>query len=115
MGCLLIEQGKEEVQHHEEIAKLIQKVHPKKVILVGPRLQKNTYPLLDKNTSEAFLMPFDAYTYLEKNLTGGEVILFKGARYLEGIVEKILENPADAAKLCRREQVYVEKRKQWGL
>jgi hypothetical protein len=41
----------------------------------------------------SFLMPGEAYEYLEKELKGGETILFKGARYLEGIVEKLLKTP----------------------
>ena len=63
----------------------------------------------------SFMRPDEALAYLEKELRGGEMILFKGARYLEGIVEKLLADPADADKLCRREEVWAKKRKEWGV
>jgi hypothetical protein len=60
-------------------------------------------------------MPGEALGYLVGNLNGGETILFKGARFLEGVVERLLKNPSDASKLCRREAVWAKRRKMWGL
>lgn len=60
-------------------------------------------------------MPKDALDYLGKNLQGGETILFKGARFLEGIIEHLLLNKYDINNLCRRELVWRERRKKWGI
>jgi UDP-N-acetylmuramoyl-tripeptide--D-alanyl-D-alanine ligase len=115
----MIEQGKSETTEHILLAELIAELEPDRMIFVGPRLKEHTYPrLLAKFGQErvaSFLMPGEAHAYLEKELKGSETILFKGARYLEGIVERLLNHSEDAAKLCRREQVWVEKRKQWGI
>ncbi|MDD4988933.1 MAG: cyanophycin synthetase [Candidatus Pacebacteria bacterium] len=115
----MIEQGKSEEAEHTDIVKNILDVSPSRVVLVGPRLTKYTYPLLLKNLGEkkivAFLMPGEALEYLKKDLKGGETILFKGARYLEGVVEKLLLDPKDALKLCRREAIWVNQRKKWEI
>lgn len=115
----MIEQGKSESSQHTDVSGLILEVKPARVILVGPRLKKHTYPILVKALGEksvvSYLMPADALQYLENELRGGEVILFKGARYLEGVVEKLLKNPEDASRLCRREAIFDRRRKQWGI
>ncbi|MDD5050258.1 MAG: cyanophycin synthetase [Candidatus Pacebacteria bacterium] len=115
----MIEQGKSEEAEHIDIAKDILSVSPARVILVGPRLTKYTYPPLVKHLGTqkviAFLMPGEALLYLKRELKGGETILFKGARYLEGVVEKLLLNPSDASKLCRREAIWVNQRKKWQI
>lgn len=126
----MIEQGKSEESEHTDIVKDILSVSftrpgdtpaggPARVVLVGPRLAKYTYPLLAKALGEnkvaVFLMPGEALAYLQKELKGGETILFKGARYLEGVVEKLLLNPEDADKLCRREIVWQKQRQKWGI
>ena len=53
--------------------------------------------------------------YIEKNITGKETLLFKGSQYLEWIIEKLLLDPKDSKKLCRREKAAVARRKSWGL
>ncbi|MDD5356765.1 MAG: cyanophycin synthetase [Candidatus Pacebacteria bacterium] len=115
----MIEQGKSEEAEHTDIVKDILSVSPARVILVGPRLTKYTYPLLVKALGEKkvahFLMPGEALLYLKRELKGGETILFKGARYLEGVVEKLLLNPSDASKLCRREAIFAAQRKKWKI
>ena len=63
----------------------------------------------------AYNLPSEAYAYLARELKDGTMILFKGARYLEGIVERLLADPSDAAKLCRRGTFWDAKRKQWGV
>ncbi|MBO4855454.1 hypothetical protein J5500_03570, partial [Candidatus Saccharibacteria bacterium] len=62
-----------------------------------------------------FRKPDAALKYLEHNLTGKETVLFKGSQYLEWIIEKLLENPEDAAKLPRQTALYKKRRAQWGL
>jgi len=115
----MIEQGKSEEAEHRDIAKDIVAASPSRVILVGPRLQKNTMPLivsaLGESSVASFMRPDEALAYMQKELKGGETIMFKGARYLEGIVEALLADPADAAKLCRREEVWAKKRREWGV
>lgn len=115
----MIEQGKSEKGEHQLLAEMIKEASPKKVILVGPRLQETTYPILlssyGKDRVASFLMPAEALDYIKKEIKGGETILFKGARFLEGVVEKLLANPADAALLCRREAVWARRRSKWGV
>jgi UDP-N-acetylmuramoyl-tripeptide--D-alanyl-D-alanine ligase len=115
----MIEQGKSEELEHIDLAAMIIAAKPDRIVLVGPRLQKYTYPLLVAQLGKAsvvsYLMPAEALAYLEKELRGGETILFKGARYLEGVVEKMLLDPQDSAQLCRREDIWVKRRKQWGI
>jgi UDP-N-acetylmuramyl pentapeptide synthase len=110
----MIEQGNSEESEHVLLASLIQKVNPDRVILVGPRLAQYTLPKLAAGAISV-MKPGKALEYLEKNLRGGETILFKGARFLEGVVERMLENPTDEIYLCRREPVWVARRKQWGI
>ena len=47
----------------------------------------------------------EALSFIRKNTTGKEVLVFKGSQYLEWLVEKLLNNPDDAEKLPRREPV----------
>ena len=120
----MIELGDEEKTEHEKLATLINSMNLDKIILVGPRVSKYTFPKLKNNstmkqsnneTIKRFLMPKDALDYLVNNLQGREVILFKGARFLEGIIEHLLADKNDVKKLCRREKIWQERRKKWGL
>ncbi len=114
----MVEEGKSEQYEHEQLVPLIERIDAKKIILVGPRLKKFTFPKLsdhNKNMGNvvSFMRPDEAYRYIQGKISGGETILFKGARFLEGIVAKLLKNPADITKLCRQEVVWVERRKAW--
>jgi len=136
----MIELGNEEQEEHEKLATLINSMRLDKIILVGPRVSRYTYPKLtgtvilnevkdphrfknangilryaqnDKNVK--FTMPKDALEYLLNSLKDGEVILFKGARFLEGVIEHLLLDKNDVKKLCRREKIWQERRKKWGL
>lgn len=138
----MIELGDEEQEEHEKLAEIIASMRLEKIILVGPRLLKYTYPKLTasdavilngvkdpiqiKKNKEIlrytqndklirFIMPRDALEYLLNSLKGGEVMLFKGARFLEGIIEHLLFDKNDIKKLCRREKVWEKRRKKWGL
>jgi UDP-N-acetylmuramyl pentapeptide synthase len=109
----LTEQGASEKEEHEKIAPLVSEVKFRKVILVGPRLKKYAAPLLHEAVS--FEGPREALDHIASSMTGGEMLVFKGARFLEGIIEHLLQNKADANKLCRREKIWQMRRTQWGL
>ena len=115
----ILEQGEFEQEEHEELAKVISQTNPDKVILIGPRVSKYTYPkltqLLSKSIIEKFEKPTEVLEYLRNNISGGEIILFKGARFLEGVIERLLEDKKDIDKLCRREKIWQMRRQQWGL
>jgi len=115
----MIEQGQSERAEHTELAAYIPAVRPDRVILVGPRLRADTHQrLLEEMPADkvlSFLMPGEAWAYLDEHVTGGETILFKGARYLEGIVERMLADKDDAAQLCRRGRMWDTKRAAWGI
>ena len=113
----IVDQGSLEEEEHRKLAKLITAVKPEKVILVGKRTKKYTAPELKKLgvSAVATLDPKKALEYIEKNITGKETLIFKGSQYLEWIIEKLLADPKDAKKLCRREKAAVMRRKSWGL
>ncbi len=113
----IVDQGSLEEQEHKKLAELIADVKPEKVILVGRRTKKYTAPKLKELgiSAVATTDPRRALEYLERRTTGKETIVFKGSQYLEWIIEKLLENPKDAKKLCRREKAAVARRKSWGL
>ncbi len=111
----MIELGTEEQIEHQKLAPFIAAVKPEKIILIGPRVSRYTYPKLYIDNAYKFDDPKEALIYIKHNLSGGEVILFKGARFLEGIIEHLLENKEDVSKLCRREAAWQERRKKWGL
>ncbi len=116
----MLEQGIAEKEEHEKLADYISAFGFDRIILMGPRVTKYTYPILRKKLNsniviEHFLGPKETLDYLSKNIKGGETILFKGARFLEGVIENLLENKADAKYLARREKVWEIRRKKWGL
>lgn len=113
----IVDQGSIEHREHERLADLIAEVEPEKVVLVGRRTKKYTAPRLKELgiSAVATLDPKKALEYIEKNITGKETLIFKGSQYLEWIIEKLLENPEDAKKLCRRDKGAVARRKSWGL
>ena len=113
----IVEQGSIEAEEHVKLAKLIAEVEPEKVILVGRRTKKYTAPELKKLGVSAVATedPKKALKYIEGHIRGRETLVFKGSQYLEWIIEQLLEDPADAAKLCRREKAAVKRRKSWGL
>lgn len=110
----MLEQGKQEKEEHKKLAMLINKYNFEKIILMGPRISKYTKPFI-KGDCISFLGPKEVLDYLEKNIKGGEVFLFKGARFLEGVIEHLLVNKDDVLKLSRREKVWEIRRKKWGL
>ncbi|MBR2658624.1 hypothetical protein IKD57_01860, partial [Candidatus Saccharibacteria bacterium] len=113
----IVDQGSIEGHEHEKLAELIADVRPEKVVLVGRRTKKYTAPRLKELgvSAVATTDPRKALEYLEKRTTGRETLVFKGSQYLEWIIEKLLADPKDAKKLCRREKAAVNRRKSWGL
>ena len=113
----IVDQGSMEEGEHEKLAELIAAVKPEKVVLVGRRTKEYTAPRLKELgvSAVATTDPKKALTYIEKHIHGSETLIFKGSQYLEWIIEKLLKNPKDARKLCRREKAAVERRKKWGL
>ena len=113
----IVDQGSTEAEEHRKLAHLIADVAPDKVVLVGRRTKKYTAPELKKLgvSAVATTDPHKALEYIQKRLRGTETIVFKGSQYLEWIIEKLLANPEDAKKLCRREKAAVQRRKSWGL
>ena len=113
----IVDQGSLTEEEHRKLAKLIADVSPEKVILVGRRTKEYTAPELKKLGIPAVATtdPKKALEYIEKKIRGRETLIFKGSQYLEWIIEKLLANPADAKKLCRREKAAVARRKSWGL
>ncbi|MBQ9029450.1 hypothetical protein IJ114_01620 [Candidatus Saccharibacteria bacterium] len=113
----MVEQGFIEGDEHAKLADLIAKAKPSKVILVGRRTKKYTAPRLEELgiKPETFPDVKKAYNFLEKNIQGGEVLIFKGSQYLEWIIQQILKNPEDADKLPRREKAAQKRREKRGL
>lgn len=114
----MVELGKEEAVEHTKLARLIADCQLDKVILMGPRMIEYTLPKLKQiapENIESFLTPLEVLNYLRANIAGEETLFFKGARFLEGIIEHLLQNKSDSAKLCRREKVWQKRRQQWGL
>lgn len=112
----IIDQGKLEGEEHKKLAKLLLDTKAEKIVMIGRRTKKYTVPLLKgKCDFESFDKPQQALKYLEDNLTGKETVIFKGSQYLEWIVEKLLENPDDVAKLARQDAAHKKRRASWGL
>ena len=96
----MIEQGSIEREEHEELAHILGAMKLERIILVGSRMQKYTFPLLEKHDNVVwFSSPQEALKYIQGNSKGGELILFKGSQYLDWIIRKLLANPTDAKKL----------------
>lgn len=114
----MIELGDEERAEHEKLAQIIKMLKLSRVILAGPRLSTYTYPRLKsmKNTTvEKFEKPHDVLNYLKRSIKGNELLLFKGARFLEGVIEHLLASKGDVNKLPRREEIWQRRKRQWGL
>ena len=113
----IVDQGSLAEEEHRRLADLIARVRPEKVVLVGKRTKKYTAPELKELgvSAVATTDPKKALEYIRKNVHGSETLIFKGSQYLEWVIEKLLADPADAAKLCRREKAAVARRKSWGL
>lgn len=115
----MLEQGKEEKEEHEKLADLILEIDPERIVLLGPRVKKYTYPILKNKLMDkpvdVFENPKEVLEYIQANIHGEETILFKGARFLEGVIENLLLDKKEKLLLARREKVWEERRRKWGL
>lgn len=113
----IIDQGSIEKEEHIKLAEMIAEVDPEEIILVGHRTKQYTAPRLKELgfSPKTTLDPKKALDYIQKRTTGRETLIFKGSQYLEWIIEKLLKNPEDAAKLPRRDAAAVRRRKDRGL
>ena len=103
----ILEQGDIEALQHERLADSIANIEPDHVVLLGPRTKLSTAPKLQKLLPHtpvvSFESPSKVLRYLQENIQGSETVLFKGGRFLEGVIDELLQEPADSAKLVRRE------------
>lgn len=113
----IVDQGSLESEEHRKLADLIAQANPEMVVLVGRRTKEHTAPRLRELGVETrtTLDPHKALKFIEENTSGDETLFFKGSQYLEWIIEQLLDDPADAAKLPRREKAAVKRRAKWGL
>ncbi|HSX44873.1 MAG TPA: hypothetical protein VLF39_02020 [Candidatus Saccharimonadales bacterium] len=115
----ILEQGSIEADEHKRLALVIEQYQFDKVILLGRRTHQFTYPLLQAKLEAGKLVSFitagEVLDYLNAQLHGGEVILFKGALGLEGVIEQLLADPKQADQLVRRGSVWTKRRQDWGL
>ncbi len=113
----MLELGEKEQEEHEKLAEVLNAMDLEKIILIGKRVSHFTYPKLKSKKVEKFEKQKDALDYLEKNIVGGEAILFKGSQslFLEGIIEKLLRDKKDVVSLPRRGEFWDMKRRGVGL
>lgn len=117
----MIEQGEGEREEHERLADLIMEHNNfERIILMGPRVKRFTKPALKKQLDGKvkvvdFEEPKPLLDYLAKELGKNELVFFKGARFLEGVIEHLLADKSDADKLCRREPLWQKHRTKWGV
>ena len=113
----IVDQGEMEGEEHKRLAELIADTKPDRVVLVGRRTKEYTAPRLKELgiSAVATTDPRKALAYIEKRIRGNETVFFKGSQYLEWIIEKLLANPKDAKRLCRRDKAARARRKKWGL
>jgi len=114
----MMELGEEEKEEHEKLAEELNKMGLDRIILIGKRVKKYTYPQLASRANVvAFEIQKEVLPYLQETIQTGEAILFKGSQsiYLEGIIEPLLAKNEDIAKLPRRGDFWDEQRKKKGL
>jgi UDP-N-acetylmuramoyl-tripeptide--D-alanyl-D-alanine ligase len=116
----MLEQGVTGPSQHEALGSLLAKTSFSRVMFFGENAQSYTKPAFDKEKKDGvesiwFASVKEVSDYLDMEIKGEELILFKGGRYQEAVVESLLADPADKSHLCRREAVWVRKRKALGL
>lgn len=114
----MLEQGNNERVAHEGLAEIVTEALESgevgRVILTGELLRKWTVPKLEeKGVPFVYLENVaEVCKYLVMNLVGGEMLLFKGRRMLEGVIERLLLYPyRDKEKLPWRGEIYERARK----
>ena len=83
---------------HRKIGKRILELDVARVFLVGPRMEKYVYPLLEGKLDKLDWIEKideDFVDFIKGEIKGGEVILFKGSAILDILIEALLADPAD--------------------
>lgn len=111
----MLEEGAQAKKQHQDLAWAILQTHTiDRVFLLGQENQTEVLPLLEQywgaNKVFFYASPRQALTALKDSLQGGEAIMFKGAPFLEGMVERLLADPEQAKQLVRREEVWQKRR-----
>ncbi len=116
------ELGKEDREEHEKLAQLIAKMEIEKVLLLGPSINKYTYPMLRELVSEpekvlAFSKHAELLKYVQDSIQGGETLLFKASQSLvfDGFIQHLLADQSEIHKLPRREIFWDGYRRERGL
>lgn len=112
----LLEEGTATLTEHQELAKAIVVLKTvDRLFLLGEENQQVTLPMLKQGWSaekkvEFFTSTQEALTTITAAIQGEEVILFKGAPFLEGMIEQLLADKTEATKLVRREPIWQKRR-----
>ncbi len=111
----MVEEGGEAKKEHEDLAWLLLQLKTvSRVFLLGKENKEVVLPILQKYMTmmkiEFCETPKIALERVKAELRGGETILFKGAPFLEGMVEQLLADPRQAGQLVRREEVWQKRR-----
>jgi UDP-N-acetylmuramoyl-tripeptide--D-alanyl-D-alanine ligase len=118
MGDML-ELGKSSEEEHEELANEIKKFGFAKAYLYGPLASKYTYAKLSELGvwAKSFKTHQELLTALNKDISGGESILFKGSQscQLDAVLEMLLLDKGDAEHLPRREKAWQNRREAMKL
>ena len=101
---------------HEELAVKVLKLNIERVFLIGRRIKQYSYPILKSKFDNLYCVEKideDCVEFFKSQIKGGEVILFKGAAYLDILVEALLADRDDDRFLNRpgRLQQMLKKRK----
>ena len=104
------ELGQEAKIEHETVAKKILDINVSQVYCVGPNTKKYI------RYTRWFKTAIEVGDYLRKTLPYQSIILVKGSQneiFLEEAVKKILKNKSDAKKLCRQNDFWINKKKEF--
>ena len=110
-----VELGRQSPAAHRQLAGWLAKADFDRLFLHGRRLAADTWPLIADDKclaakTQLYRSLGDLLDDLKADLTGQEVVLFKGAGFLEHLVESLLDDPADIVRLCRREPRFARQR-----
>lgn len=89
---------------HNSLSREIIKLGPEKVVLVGRTVHRHCFDRLEKSGLDVYssFKLKETLDYLETNLKGEEVVLFKGAGYLDYLIVNLLEDEKDAGLTNQR-------------
>lgn len=115
----MLELGNNEKSEHEQLADVLNGMEFERIILIGPLNSRYTFPILktNKNKKASFKNTKDVLPYLKNELSGEEIILFKGSQsfFTEWLIEGLLKNKEDAVRLARRGKAWDTRRTNIGL